>query len=188
MASSKEITITVKGKITRINGEGKGSLAEKKVEEAKDSDSDGQTTLSNILHFAKSPIKSTLGKNVLLLEAYNQVKGNITQAVSTMWNRYANLKEDYMAQNNVNLAKGIIGRVAQYGTAALSGAMLGSAAGPIGAVVGAAVAVTGTFVSNLINYGAEISAYNEQNNALNIQTGYSRLRAGLVDGGRGTEN
>lgn len=188
MASSKEITITVKGKITRIDKQQKGTLAEKKVEDGKDGNDDGSSTLSSVINFARSPIKSAIGKNVILLEAYNQTKSAITQTVSTLWNRYADLKEDYLAQNSVTLAKSVLNRVKQYGTAAMSGAIVGSAAGPVGAVAGAAIAVAGTFVSNVISYGAELSAYNEQYNAVNIQTGYSRLRAGLVDGGRGTEN
>lgn len=188
MASSKEITITVKGKITRTTQDGGKPLSKQKVDDAQTGDDDGQTSLKDVLSAMRSPIKTALGKNVLLLEAYNQAKSNITQAVSVMWNRYANLKEDYMAQNSVTCAKAFVGRVKQYGTAALSGAVVGSALGPIGSVVGAGVAVAGTAISNIINFGAELSAYNEQNNAINIQTGYSRIRAGLVDGGRGTEN
>ena len=52
----------------------------------------------------------------------------------------------------------------------------------------AAIGAIGNGVNRAINYKITMANYNEQNNAANAQTNFSRVRMGLIDGGRGTEN
>ena len=98
------------------------------------------------------------------------------------------MKEDYLAQNNMNEVKAYTSMAKSYATSAIAGAKMGAAFGPVGAVVGAAVGTIGNGVNRFINYKVTMANYNEQNNAANAQTNFSRVRMGLIDGGRGTEN
>lgn len=111
-------------------------------------------------------------------------------------NRYFTLREDYLAQNKMNMIQSQISTtktmLSSIGSNALQYGAIGMAAGPVGAVVGAAVGAVIGGVKSGISLATErdqkIEQYNMQLNATNAQTSFMASRASLVNGGRGTEN
>lgn len=111
------------------------------------------------------------------------------------FNRYFTLKEDYMGQNTVTALQAYStttkSMLTSIGSDAIAGAMVGSYFGPVGTVVGAVGgAVIGGVISGLkarTETAQNIEQTNMQMNATNMQTQFSASRAGLVNGGRGTE-
>ena len=136
---------------------------------------------SKLLHPIKSIEKATVGKHVLLNQAYQNTKSLVIQTASTSINRYFSLSEDYIMQNTVSNTMTTLNKVKGLGQSVLLGAQMG---GPVGALFG----LGAWGVSEFINNQANLSSYYEGINAANYQTQYTRTRAGLVDNGRGTEN
>lgn len=189
MSSRREIAITIKG---NVGGSGKksSSIYSGDVSSAVSSDDSTREAMSTYTDAGDNGNSGGLktAAYTMSLYALNEVKNNIVNSASIVWNRYVNMKEDYLAQNNMNEIKARLGAFKSYASSAITGARIGSTFGPVGAVVGAAVGTAGNAVNRVINYSAAISGYNEQNNAMNAQTNFSRVRMGLMDGGRGTEN
>lgn len=110
-------------------------------------------------------------------------------------NRYFSLKEDYIAQNKMNVlqtqistGKSILSSIA---SGAFSGMAAGLAGGPVGVAVGAIVGSIASTANTVFKMDTakkqKIEQYNMQLNAVNAQTQFSASRASLVNGGRGTE-
>lgn len=113
----------------------------------------------------------TSATTILLHEAYNYAKQEITQIASYEVSKYFNLKDDYIGQRNLSIAKNIISKGASIGTAIASGFATGG-------IIGGAVAIVGTTAS----LGIEIAQNYDQENIrlrqMNAQLEYSRQRAG----------
>ena len=139
----------------------------------------------------KEIIKQIQGSSVFGYGAVQLAKSAVS-VVSDLaeinFSRYTRLSEDYMANNSISLVKSAVGQVTGFASSIMSGAMAGSAAGPIGAVVGATIsAATYGFKSWVQTKEAESKFY-QTLNASRSQSAFSLQRAGLTDGGRGTEN
>lgn len=189
MASRREIAITIKGNVGGGGGKEIGYSAKgPAIDDAYSNDGVADKELKNYNDGSgKSGAKGAAF--AITLYALNEVKNSIVKTASQGWNRHIDMKEDYLASNNMNEIKAKLGAVKSYASAAITGAKMGfSAGGPIGAVVGAAVGTVGNLGNRVINYALAQTRYNEQNNAMNAQTNFSRVRMGLMDGGRGTEN
>jgi hypothetical protein len=188
MASRQEIAITIKGNLSASSGGGKEEISYSRGSAPAISSDDNATKEMSKYSNAGSQKNSSVTKSVIAVYMANQIKNRIVQTASTMWNRYVDMKEDYIAQNNMNQIKAHVGAVSSYATAAISGAKIGGVLGPAGAAIGAAVGTIGNAVNRAVSYKTTIANYNEQNNAMNAQTNFSRVRMGLIDGGRGTDN
>ena len=139
----------------------------------------------------KEIIKQIQGSSVFGYGAVQLAK-NAVSVISDLaeinFSRYTRLSEDYMANNSVSLVKSAVSQVTGFASSIMSGAMAGSAAGPIGAAVGATIsAATYGFKSWVQTKEAESKFY-QTLNASRSQSAFSLQRAGLTDGGRGTEN
>ena len=139
----------------------------------------------------KEIIKQIRGSSVFGYGAVQLAK-NAVSVISDLaeinFSRYTRLSEDYMANNSVSLVKSAVSQVTGFASSIMSGAMAGSAAGPIGAAVGATIsAATYGFKSWVQTKEAESKFY-QTLNASRSQSAFSLQRAGLTDGGRGTEN
>ena len=139
----------------------------------------------------KEIIKQIQGSSVFGYGAVQLAKSAVS-VVSDLaeinFSRYTRLSEDYMANNSVSLVKSAVGQVTGFASSIMSGAMSGAAAGPIGAAVGATIsAATYGFKSWVQTKEAESKFY-QTLNASRSQSAFSLQRAGLTDGGRGTEN
>jgi hypothetical protein len=146
------------------------------------------TNLSKILH-PISTMKSNFNRqNPILGMAVNIAYQNIKNGVAYSLNRSFSLTEDYMSEMVVNNVINTIGQITSLWGSVSAGALAGIGGGPIGAVVGATVGALGW----LANAGMQsYQRYDQQQislNEVNVQTTFQRVRLGLVDGGRGTEN
>lgn len=120
-------------------------------------------------------------ENILLNQAYNQAKSLVSQSVNSSLNRYYNMKEDYMLENNVNAIKQVYNKTKSLATTIVSGTMVGGA-------VGSAIAGIGWVVSEGINISNRLKDTYAEINATNYNKTFTKTRLGLVDGGKGTEN
>ena len=185
MASRREIAITIKGNVSTSGGGGEISFSKG----AASAVSGEQSAQQEIGKYTQGKSERTgVSKSVMAVYIANQIKNSIVQTATITWNRYTDMKEDYLAQNNMNQVKAYTSMAKSYATSAIAGAKMGAAFGPVGAVAGAAIGAIGNGVNRAINYKITMANYNEQNNAANAQTNFSRVRMGLIDGGRGTEN
>lgn len=116
-------------------------------------------------------------------QMFHLVKGATMKAVNYSISNIGNFTGDYIAQKNVNYAKGVVSNLMNVGMATLVGAKYG----PVGAVVGF-VAGVGSIVSGGIFDDIQNRTDTTKNN-FNIEM--LRERVGLntiYDGSRGTEN
>lgn len=108
---------------------------------------------------------------VLLHEAYNYAKEELVQIANYELNKHFSLKDDYIAQRNLSIAKSIISKGASMGTAIASGFATGG-------IVGGAAAIAGATAT----LGIEIAQNYDQENVrlrqMNAQLEFSRQRAG----------
>ena len=112
----------------------------------------------------------------------------LTNAAEQSLQRHFTLTENYMSQNIYSNAKKTISLVTQGATSIASMAKIGGVFGPVGAVGGAIVGAVSFGVNTFIDYQTRMSSYYQSLNAGNYQSDFSQVRAGLVDGSRGTEN
>ena len=103
-------------------------------------------------------------------------------------NRYFRLSEDYKGQNYLNNVMRNINIVKNSTSSALTGAIAGSAFGPGGAIVGGLVSGGSSIANQIIQYQNTIIEYKTALNATRVETAFRAERAGLYDGGKGTEN
>ena len=89
-----------------------------------------------------------------------------------------------MSQNIYNNVKHSIQKSVQLFSTAKNVAIMAAT----GNYVGAAVTAGAAIINEGMQYYQRMSGYYQALNATNYQTGFSATRAGLVDGGRGTEN
>ena len=141
-----------------------------------------------LVQISKSAVNTAI-YNTLNVHDINIVKTNSTSdTIDLLLEIDKNIKKDYMANNSISLVKSAVSQVTGFASSIISGAMAGSAAGPIGAAVGATIsAATYGFKSWIQTKEAESKFY-QTLNASRSQSAFSLQRAGLTDGGRGTEN
>lgn len=166
MAEVRSITIEI------INGSGGGGDdEEKKLKKKKREEEKTKEKQKNAL--------KKFGQEAL------ELLGN---AAEQSLQRHFTLTENYMSQNIYANAKKTISLVKQGATSIASMSQIGSVFGPVGAVVGAAIGAISFGVDTAIAYQTRMSSYYQSLNAGNYQSDFSQVRAGLVDGSRGTEN
>lgn len=101
--------------------------------------------------------KSIFSVTTLLVnEAFQMTKRAVTQIASYEIGKSFNLNDDYIGQNSMNNALGLVNKGVSLATATIAGAMMGSAGGPLGAIVGGTIAFAGTLGSNLITAGQAV--------------------------------
>lgn len=103
-------------------------------------------------------------------------------------NRHFSLRENYLAQNKINMfhqqMDSIKGVASSIGSSVAMGAIAG---GPVGAAAGLIYGAAKTAIDVTVKKEQKMEQYNMQLNATNAQTQFSASRAALVNGGRGTE-
>lgn len=179
MADQKEIVIDIRSSQPSATGQSVG-----KDEEASSFSKD----LSELLHPIRTLETETIGKNIILNQAYQNAKQNVKQMIDFSLNRYFNMKEDYLSQNTFNHVKTAISKVGSFFEATGAGALAGSKFGLPGAVVGAAVGATGNAISQVVSYEQRMSGYYSALNATNFQTSFQASKMNLIDDNRNTLN
>ena len=105
----------------------------------------------------------------------------VEQSANLSMSRYFRMSENYLAEQEFENFKTSVGKVKNFGSAVIAGAILGNVPG---AVVGAAAFA----VTEAISYKGRMSNYYSALNATKYGTEFGAERAGLYDGGKGTEN
>lgn len=130
---------------------------------------------------------SALG-SIVANEAFKQAKTIIKNLGTYSLNRYFNLTEDYLSEQTMQNVTTAIEKATSIGTTIAGAVTIGSSFGPVGIALTTTIATVGW----LINDGIEKekrwqTARLAQNNA-NYNREFSAIRAGLIDGSKGTLN
>ena len=182
MAEVRKITIEIVD-----GGSGKGAADGTK----KEKESTFKDDLKEILHPVKtffSNRKNGENEFLILNYAYNNAKSVIFSSVSATLQREFSLSENYIAQQTYANASRAIGAVESFAGSVISGALVGAKFGPFGALAGSIISGTVNVVSQYNANQNRLSSYYQSLNASNYQSDFSQVRAGLIDGSRGTEN
>lgn len=162
------------------------------TKEASNSLIGGIKNLNKILHPMQNAMSSAKASGNAAayygIQLANQTINNVENIVRTSINRYYQLSEDYKSQNYLSNSRAALGSMKSFGGSIVSGAIAGSTMGPIGMVLGAALGATNVITGQVINYQNKMIEYKSAINTTNINTAFRAERAGLYDGGRGTEN
>lgn len=134
-------------------------------------------------HNKNDDIKMYFGK-----EAANRAIDTLATVTEYSVSRYFRLSEDYKSENYLNNVMGNINRAKSFGLSAVGGAIAGAKFGPVGAGIGAVVSGATTIINQYISYQNQIANYEQSLNATRVETVFKAQRAGLYDGGKGTEN
>lgn len=148
----------------------------------------GEIDLNALVHPIKSIEAQTLGKSVLLNQAYQYTKTAVKSIVSYQINRYFSLTEDYKSEQILSNTLNIIGKVSALGSAIGAGAITGSAAGPVGTAIGAVVGAAGWTINEAIQGVHRFDQVGIQLNQMRYDVAFAKTKLGLIDGGKGTEN
>ena len=179
MADTRNIVIELK-----LQGSGNGnSLSQKNTDEK-----ETQPDFSTLLHPIKAIEKETLGKNIVVYQAYQQAKSMIKQSAMYEINKYFSLTENYKAQQDMNNTLATIGKVTGFASTVMAGAVAGAKLGPVGAAAGAIAAAVGYAANEGIQTYQRFEQQNRNLATMNVQSSFQLTRMGLIDGGRGSYN
>lgn len=149
-------------------------------------------SMDNLLHSKPKEILKQIQNSSAFGYGLVQISKSAVNIASDLaeinFSRYTRLSEDYMANNSISLVKNAVSQVTGFASSIISGAMAGSAAGPVGAVIGATVNAATYGIKSWIQTKEAESKFYQTLNASKSQSAFSLQRAGLTDGGRGTEN
>lgn len=156
-------------------------------------DNDGEeeeTSLTDMLRVAQHPIKAfekaVFGKSALAYYTYNQMKSLTINTAKYAIGRYFNLSENYKAEQDLDNTLNVLSNISGAYGSLIGGALVGAKVGHplIGAAIGGGVWVTNT----ILNAQKTWDAQNLQLTATRMQSGFQKVRLGLIDDGRGTQN
>ncbi len=185
---AEEIIVRISGLIGKETSD--TDNGEKKPEEEKNALAGGFKTLSKMLHPVSSLTTHTSKEGAMVYgmkelgdKAYDMVSTMVTNSV----NRYYQLSEDYIGQNQLGMIKQNIGMAKSMAGSVLSGATAGATFGGVpGMIAGAVISGAATGVNLYQNYQQKLFNYYNSMNAININTNFSARRAGLYTGGKDT--
>ena len=134
--------------------------------------------------------KATLGKTEYAQYVLSKTKALAKNAILYNLNKYFNLAEDYKAEQTLNNTLNVLSHIGEGFTSILGGAIAGAktGAGVPGAVVGALTGATFWVADTALNTYKAFDQENISLSTMRIQAGYQKVRLGLVDDGRGTQN
>lgn len=183
--SKKEITI-------KIVSESKPSASGGGGSSKASSDED----ISNkILSFLSHPLQSIkrdafdnkiTGKHLIAQYIFDNAVSNTKRIAMFSYNKYLNLSENYLLENDAEAVKKGLDFFGGLGASMIAGAKLGSAGGGPGMVVGAVVGGLTYGFGSGISYEQKKYGYYNSIASSTYQNQYSQIRAGLIDGGRNT--
>lgn len=173
--------------IVRVTGFGEGNEKEESVSGI----TSGLQGLQKAMHPIRTFTTHKKDESVAMLWVKESVKYTtelLGKAIPLELNRYFKLSEDYKSQNYLNNTIANIGKIKSFAGATISGAMTGSIIGPVGAVIGAISGAANNIATQAIQWNNTVANFNASMNATRVETNFRAKRAGLYDGGKGTEN
>lgn len=132
--------------------------------------------------------KNSAWQTVILSQAANSTFKLVKEAGMYSINRYFNLTEDYMNENDFKNATQAITKTLSFGGSIYMGAKLGAVGGPVGAFIGATISTATWLVSDGIAKAKKWQTARLTQSNANYESYFAQVRAGLVDGSRGTMN
>lgn len=192
MAEVAEYVVVIKGLINETPEEPSAEEDTKPIPAPKKSTlTSSLQEIQKMLHPIQSALSHNKGEDKFTYfgkEIAQGVVSNAETAVTLTLNRYFRLSEDYRSENylmnlnqDISIAKSIAGST-------ISGAIGGSKFGPVGAVVGAGIGGGSAALNAVLNWQNTKANFYATINATNTEQEFRAKRAGLYDGGRGTEN
>lgn len=173
---TEEKRIVIELKLTSGSGGGYGS-----ENKSTSNVHDDTVDINYIVHPIKSAEKAMLGKSALLSQAYGVAKQAVKSSIMYGINRHFNLTENYMAQTDMQNVLTTIGKISSFASTVGAGFIAGN-------VAGAAIAAVGWGVNEGVAIYQRFDQAYIQLTETNIQSNFQRVRLGLVDGGKGTQN
>ena len=134
----------------------------------------------------KKPEQKTA--SVIANQSFNTLKNLTKQTANSSISRYLNLSENYLAGSTYQDVNTILSNANNLVSTLNTSLNIGAMGGAIGGAVGLGLGFATFAVSTQLQYLNKLSNYYSQLNAANAQTEWGARRAGLFDGGRGTEN
>lgn len=169
-------------------------VIELKLKDPTDSGSDENESenLTEVLEKMQHPLKTlerkALGKSELLYFWYGRSKELIKSYAKFQIGMYFNLTENYKAEQTLENTISILDNVSSSVGSVFAGAIAGAKAGPVGALVGAGIGATFSVATTLSNAVKSFIQQDIQLTTMNMQSSYQRVKLGLIDDGRGTQN
>lgn len=155
-------------------------------------DEDEEMSLTDMLRIAQHPVKAlekaVLGKTAWVYYAYQQAKQIVKTTALYRLERYYNLTENYKAEQDLENTLNGFEHVVEGWSSVIGGALIGAKGGVGGAVAGAIVGATSWTVNTIFNAWKAFDQQKMQLSTMNIQSAYQKVRLGLIDDGRGTQN
>ena len=137
----------------------------------------------------KNGKNNATAKTMVVLKAVDEVLSQTKRIAVSTGNRYFNLSEDYMAENQMNIVDEYVSRAKTLASDLYTGGKIGTSVGGIpGLIIGLIAGGVMYGVDKAQTIRERTSKWYSQLNATNYQTEWSQARMGLIDGGRGTEN
>lgn len=176
--------------VVRIVGLGGEDESGEKKEDKTSSLSSGLKGLQKALTPVKSSIQALKSnpETYYIGEIAGTVITNVSNDISLSVNRYFRLSEDYKNQNNLTNITSNINRAKSFGMSTLGTAMVGAKLGVGGAVFGAIIGAASNIWTQRSQWNNTVANFNASMNATKVETEFRAKRAGLYDGGKGTEN
>lgn len=129
----------------------------------------------------------TLGA-VVANQLWEQTKANVKNIATYSLNRYFNLTEDYISEQNVNNAITAINKTMSFGTAVIGGAIVGASFGPVGAAITTIISTASWVINDAVEKTKRWQTARLSQENANYNREFSSVRAGLIDGSKGTMN
>lgn len=179
MADERRIVIELK-----ISGNDSNNISGDEEESSKN--------LTDMLSTMQHPIKAlesaVLGKGTLLNYAFQQAKQIIKTSVLYGLERYYNLTENYKAEQDLQNTLNVISNFSDGWTSTFGGALVGAKAGPAGAVIGGVIGLGAWGINTMISAKKAWDQQDLNLTSMRKQSVYQKVRLGLIDDGRGTQN
>ena len=188
MADTVEYVVRIVG---LGGGEDNDDNEEKKGKEPDSGLSSGLNALQKALHPVSALTAHRKDESFAVYWQKEALKDSIDlveTSINYSLNRYYRMSEDYISQNYLSNISANINRAKSFASSSLSGALAGAHFGTAGAIAGAIVGGTTNVLNQAIQYNNLVANFNASMNASRIETSFRARRAGLYDGGKGTEN
>lgn len=148
--------------------------------------------LTDFLRAVQNPLgtmeKATLGKSIIAYNIYQQAKSFVKTTALFQLERYYNLTENYKGEQDLSNTLSVLSHLMEMSTSIVGGAIAGAKAGPVGAVAGMFVGYASWGVNTVFNSWKAFDQQSRELQTMNMQSSYQRVRLGLIDDGRGTQN
>lgn len=157
---------------------------------ADDDGEEEETSLTDMLKVAQHPIKAfeqaVFGNHAIGYYIYSQTKSFVVSTAKYSFGRYFNLSENYKAEQDLDNTLNVLSHLSNGYGSLIGGALVGAKVGH--PLIGAAIGGIAWTANTVLDAQKAWDAQNLQLTATRMQSGFQKVRLGLIDDGRGTQN